>query len=358
MEIHQFTTALLYGDAVGNQVLLLRRLLREAGYTSEIFTQHIDKQYTGEAYDYQSFARSTDSKIIYHHAIGCDIADFAYTLPNQVILYYHNITPPESLQGFNKPLRQGLTRGRKQLAAFADRTFALAGSDYNRAEMLQVGYQQVDVLPYSVDLSRIDIDINTPDAEHTRMRLRDGKINWLFVGRMAPNKRQDNVLRAFHYYHTLVNSNSRLILIGSDQTAPAYGLAVQMLAKRLGIASAVEFVGRVGADNSLGAYYQSADVFVCFSEHEGFCVPLLECMHFDLPIVALARTAVPYTLGDSGITVSDYRFDIVAELVETIRSDGDFRQKMIAAQRKRLDAFTPNRINTQLKASIGRMLHP
>jgi len=356
MEIHQFTPALLYGDAIGNHAMLIRQLLREAGYRSEIYTQHIDPHYKDEAYPFREFAEQSDAIVIYHHAIGSDVADYVSKLPNLVVPYYHNITPPECFLGFNKGLGEGLRWGRTQLLDFANRPYALAGSEYNREELLQTGYTKVDVLPYSVDFKRINADIDTIAAQNTRNRLNDGKINWLFVGRMVPNKRQDHVLRAFRHYHTVVNPNSRLILIGSDQTAPAYGWAVRQLAERLGIANDVHFVGRVGNDASLGAYYQAAHVFVCLSEHEGFCVPLIEAMHFDVPIVALARAAVPYTLGNAGVILAEARFDMIAEMVDLLQTDRDLRQQIILTQRQRLNAFTVESVRAQLFACIEQML--
>ena len=356
MEIHQFVPALLYGDAIGNQTQLLRRMLQESGYNSEIYAEFIDPKCAGQAQDYRRYTGHPENVVIYHHAIGSKVADYVRTLPDKLVLYYHNITRPESFLGFNRPMRQMLAWGRRQLRDHANASYALAGSEYNREEMLSIGYTEVDLLTYGVEMSNVADTTDNLQAQQIMRSLRDGKVNWLFVGRIAPNKRQDNVLRAFHYYHTHINANSRLIFVGSDTTAPAYGMAVRLLVARLDIVQAVQFAGYIGNNESMMAYYQCADVFVCFSEHEGFCVPLLESMHFDVPIVALDRAAISYTLGNSGVVLSDYRFDVLAEIVECLQHNKDFQQKIISEQRRQLSVFALDRVRAQLQKSIQRML--
>lgn len=355
MEIHQFAPALLAGDAIGNQIRLLRRIIQAAGFHSKIYAAVIDPLCASEAHDYKEYIGDSQNIGIYHHAIGTEIADYVCALPDRIVPYYHNITVPETFLGFNKPLQQAFKLGRQQLAQLSRASYALAASEYNREEMLAVGYRDVDVLTYGIEMTEEANSGSQQTANKIKQTLLDGKTNWLFVGRIAPNKRQDNVIRAFHYYHTQVNASSRLIFVGSSATSPAYGLALDLLVNRLGIARAVEFVGQVSDKAALSAYYASADVFVCLSEHEGFCVPLLESMHFNVPIVALNRTAVPYTLGNSGILIDDYRFDVIAEVIDLLRLNTMFREKIIAEQQRQMHSFAIDRVRPIMQVILKRM---
>jgi glycosyltransferase involved in cell wall biosynthesis len=283
------------------------------------------------------------------------LAEFVRNLPDRVIVYYHNVTPPHFMRGYNDFIESTLAEGRDQTPWFKDAPYAWAASDYNREEMLQMGYRAVDIVPYIVTTTRLDQGVQGSKAQTIRTRFGDGAVNWLFVGRIVPNKRQDNLIRAFHYYHTLVNPNSRLIIVGSVSMAPGFKALLDKLVVDLNLSDCVFFEGPVGPEDGLGAYYQIATAFVCLSEHEGFCVPLLEAMHFDTPVVALKATGVPYALGDAGVLVRNLRFDVIAEVVDALHGDPVFRQRVTAKQRERENDFAPERATAQLHAAISKM---
>jgi glycosyltransferase involved in cell wall biosynthesis len=340
LEIHQITPALLYGDGVSNHVVEMWKLFRSWGFKSEIFTQYCHPRYADICRDYRQYESSPDNVLIFHYAIGSDVTDFVRELPDRVLLYYHNVTPPRFFRGINPDMVSLLVRGRQQLGSFRSVPLAIAASEYNRQELLRAGFRNVIVVPYILDFSGLESSAKSEAGMAIQRKYDDGAINILFVGRIAPNKCQDDLIRVFDYYHKFVNSRSRLLLVGSPLGSEVYQSYLESMVGGLGLEGTVHFCGHVGLEEGLGAYYRIASVFISMSEHEGFCIPLLESAHFGVPIIAYKATGVPYTLGDSGILVGRKRFDMVAEAVELLTSDAPFREKVIASQSRLLRRFS------------------
>lgn len=342
MKVHQIMPGCLYGDAIGNQAVRMRDLLREWGFDSQIYAEHRDTRWDDPGLDYRRYRGSSDTLLIYHYSLASELTDFVKQLPDQLVVYYHNVTPAHFLAGYNPELAASLRHGREQLASLRDAHYAIAASDYNRQEMLDIGFEQISVLPYFIYFDELLASAESKGGREVVARYgSDECVNLLFVGRIVPNKRQDDLIRMFGYYHRLVNPNSRLFLVGSDANAPGYRMELEILAEDLGLKEAVIFTGPVGLDQGLGGYFRAASVFVCLSEHEGFCVPLLEAMAFDLPVLAYKAAGVPYTLGYAGLMVNEKRYDVMGELVDLLASDSALRQRVVQQQRLRLRDFSP-----------------
>jgi glycosyltransferase involved in cell wall biosynthesis len=161
-------------------------------------------------------------------------------------------------------------------------------------------------------------------------RFDDEWTNLLFVGRIIPNKRIEDLVRIFHAYRTAINPRSRLLIVGSYGGFEKYLAIVQSLAARLGTPD-VYFAGHV-TNEELVAFYEVADLFLCSSEHEGFCVPLIEAFHMGVPVVARAATAVPATLDGGGVLYDNTDPHHVASIIGAVLNDSELRSQVIAAQ--------------------------
>lgn len=362
--IHQIMPGFMYGDALGNQAAAIRTFLRRWGYRSQVYAQFRDTRLGDPGEDYRHYRPSPDDVIIFHYSIGSPITQFVRDLPGRVLLYYHNITPAGFLRGYNEPLADLLDQGRQDLALFRTApsgSLALAASEYNRQELLALGFPQVQVLPYLLSFDALRASAISPAGQQVFARFHpigrdNGAVNILFVGRLVPNKRQDDLIRALHAYHRLVNPNARLLLVGSDVNAPGYRAELETLAATLDLADAVVLPGGVGLREGLGGYYRAADVFLCLSEHEGFCVPAIEAMAFDLPVIAYRSTGLPYALGGAGLLVDAKRYDLIAELIDLAVHDPNVRRPLLAGQQRRLAALAPERVVQTLRAVIERVL--
>lgn len=327
--VHQVLATLGYGDAIGHEVLGIRRVLLDAGYESEIFVETADPRLEHLTRDYRDLASASapDNVLIHHFSIGSRASRIAYALPDRMVLVYHNITPPEYFVDVHPLLVRQCYRGRRELSAYCERCdLALGDSEFNRQELEAMGFPRTAVLPVVPGFSHLEA---APDRRIAG-EFDDEWTNVIFVGRVIPNKRIDDVIRVFDVYQRLFNPRSRLLLVGSFSGFDRYHAMLNDLVSRLGTAH-VRFLGHV-SNEELAACYQVADVFLCASEHEGFCVPLVEAFHEGIPVVAYAATAVPATMDGAGVLYSTKDPLPVAALINRIVSNADLRDRIVAGQ--------------------------
>ncbi len=269
-----------------------------AGFESRIYVETADPRLEAETSDYRDMVDEVeDGDLLLHHfSLGSRASRTAYALPCRMMLMYHNITPPEYFVGVHPWLVRQCYHGRRELGAYASRVSLAAGaSEFNRRELEALGFPDTAVLPVVPDFSHLG---GMPD-ERVLDAFDDDRTNMLFVGRMIPNKRPDQLIRFFHAYQSLVNPDSRLLLAGSSAQFEHYRASLQYLAAGLGVRD-VHFLGQV-SNEELTALYDVADLFLCASEHEGFCVPLVEAFYKRVPVLAYAATAVPATMDGGGV---------------------------------------------------------
>ena len=332
--VHQVLATLGYGDAIGHEVLGIQRVLRAAGYDSEIFVETADRRLEDLTVDYRDLPEAShpDNLLIHHFSIGSRASRVAYALPDRMALVYHNITPPEFFVDVHPLLVQLCFLGRRELGVYANRVeLALGDSEYNRAELEALGFRATAVLPVVPDFTHLAGAPNYMQAG----AFDDEWVNLLFVGRMIPNKRIEDVIRAFHAYKRWFNPRSRLLLVGSHGGFERYLAMLHDFVARIG-ATDVHMMGHV-SNEELAAYYEIADVFLCASEHEGFCVPLMEAFHMGVPVLAYAATAVPATMDGGGILYHRKDSIEIAALVAAVVSDSSLREAVVDRQDAALD---------------------
>jgi glycosyltransferase involved in cell wall biosynthesis len=335
-----------------------QRLLRDAGWESEVFAEHTKGHYDGVAIPFTDYGKTVnahpDDVVVYHAAIGSSVADWLVSqrLP-RLVVDYHNVTPPSWFEGWEPDLGHGLSWGRAQLAKLGRACrIGLADSAFNATELRTFGFRHTEVLPILVDPATLARAAD-PAAVARLRQANKGGAQWLFVGRLAPNKCQADVVKAFALYRRAYDPAAHLWLVGGN-SSDGYAEAVGRFASDAGVGDAVTLTGAV-SEGDLGAHYATADVFVCLSEHEGFCVPLLEAWQHDLPVVAYAAAAVPETLGAGGLLLTDKAPATVAAAVRRVITDGVVARGLAAAGRTRLDAFSPERTGRRLLELAERL---
>jgi glycosyltransferase involved in cell wall biosynthesis len=334
IRIHQVLATLGYGDAIGHEVLGIQRVLRAAGYESEIFVETADHRLEPQTRDYRELVDFShpDNLLLHHFSLGSKASRTAYALPDRMALIYHNITPPEYFIGVHRTLARQTFRGRRELRAYADRCdLAMGDSEFNREDLEALGFPRTAVLPVVPDFSHLDRIPNWLAAGE----FDDEWTNIVFVGRMIANKKIEDLVRWFHAYHTVFNARSRLLLIGAQTQFERYVASLHQLVATLGTPH-VHFVGHV-TDEELVALYEVADLFLCASEHEGFCVPLVEAFYKQVPVLAYAATAVPSTMDGAGVLFEDRDPLHVARLIDAIVSDAALQDRIVAGQLAAVD---------------------
>jgi glycosyltransferase involved in cell wall biosynthesis len=353
MVINQWVPAAHRGDAIGDSARRVRDMLRRQGHTSDIFALTIDDDLRGDVLPFADAAARRGDVTIFHFALPSPMTAAFATLDGARVLQYHNITPAS----FFAPYAPGLFRlaalGRQELASLRGRVdLALGDSEFNRQELEALGFAATGVMPIAVNTERITSGPPRPALEKI---LGDGLMNILFVGRIVPNKKIEDHIRLAEIYKRYVDSHYRFIFVGRTDGVPAYYAQVRALVAELRmLPDRFWFTGPV-PDEDLAAFYRWADVYVSLSEHEGFCVPLIEAMAADVPVLAYAAGAVPETLGGAGLLFSPKDLEVAAEMLGMLVYDRPLRQRILAGQRRRLEDFAPARLEARLSETLATL---
>ena len=353
ISIHQVLATLGYGDAIGHEVLGIQRVLRGAGYESEIFVETADRRLESLTRDYRELIDFShpDNLLIHHFSLGSRASRIAYALPERMALVYHNITPPEYFVGVHRTLARQCFRGRRELRLYAGRCdLALGDSEFNRQDLEALGFPRTAVLPVVPDFSHLD----RPPDEFVARQFDDAWTNVLFVGRVIANKKIEDLIRFFHAYHTIHNPRSRLLIVGTHTGFERYFAGLTGLTAALG-ATHAHFVGQV-SDEELVAYYEIADLFLCASEHEGFCVPLVEAFYKQVPVMAYAATAVPSTMDGAGVLFEDRDPLHVARVVDAVVADPALQDQIVEGQLAAVERLRSKDFGGTLLGFVDQML--
>jgi glycosyltransferase involved in cell wall biosynthesis len=358
VKVDQILPTLAFGDAIGNEALHMQRMVQSWGYESRIYTVNSDPRLTGNVRPYADYKRESSAEdiLIFHYAIGSEVTEYVRHLPNRVLLIYHNITPHEYFKGISDEAAALTKQGRDELPLLRKRvTLAVGDSEYNQQELVRLGFSNTGVLPLILDFSRYQTEPNPEVLENYR----DEAVNLVFVGRFAPNKRLDQLMRLFAHYKRRVQPHARLFLVGSYVDFERFYAYLVWLARILAVDD-IHFVarpdGRSVATPDLVAYYKLGDIYVSMSEHEGFCVPLVESMIFGLPIVVYNSTAVPSTLGDAGILFNSKNYEELSETIDLLQTDLTLRRRIVDRQRQRLPAFDTLRLESIFRACVEHVV--
>jgi glycosyltransferase involved in cell wall biosynthesis len=313
--VHQFAPTLLRRDAVGETILGMQKLLVDAGYESKIFVEGHTNETSKLVSNFTEYKPNEKDVIIYHHAIGSNVCDFVCGLKNKKILCYHNITPSHFFEKYDKQTVSLCERGILQVEKMANYfEYVMVPSSYSKNQLKQLGFKKILQFQYFMNLERFD------QIKHDKQILNnfEDKKNIIFVGRKAPNKKIDDILKIFAYYK-IINQKSRLFLLGGSWTTESYQKKLDNLITKLKLEDVI-FQSSL-SDKELASYYKIADAFLCMSEHEGFCIPIAEAMFFGVPVIAFNSTAVPETLGGSSVIVNHKNYPEIAEILDLIISD-------------------------------------
>ena len=342
--VHQVLVSVAYGDAVTNEALELRKLLR-AGGPSEIFALFRDLR-VEDVHDLSEYEQLVKGPavLLVHYSIGHpEVQRFLYDRGAPIILRYHNITPAHYFEAFDPEMAERLHEGRTALAELAPRTrLAIAVSDFNAADLREAGFASIETVPFLMDPRRL-LDVG-PGELPAGVPASGGPLV-LFTSRISPHKRHDLLIEAFHVLKTYLHPDARLVLVGSFYS-PYYRYTLTRLVQELAVPDVV-FTDQV-PDATLADLYRRAAAFVCLSEHEGFGAPLIEAMAFKVPVVAWATSAVPETVGEAALLLEDPRPSLVAEAIHDVVADGPLREELIRRGLRRSADLRPDVVGASL----------
>lgn len=346
MIVNQWVPAAHRGDAIGDSARRVRSALRQMGHQSDIFALTVDEDLRGDVRPFADEDARAGDVTVFHYALPSPMTDAFANLPRGRVLQYHNVTPAHFFAPYDAGIFRLATLGRDELQTLVGKTeIALGDSEFNRRELEASGFTPTGVFPIAIDPDRIRAA--PPRPALTRV-LSDGLCNFLFVGRIVPNKKIEDHIRLAEHYKRYVDTDYRFIFVGKTDGVPSYYNMVRALVAEYQMpADRFIFTGSV-PEADLATYYRCAHVYVSLSEHEGFCVPLLEAMAADVPVLAFASTAVPDTLNGAGVQFAPKDLELAAELLGELTFNAPLRRQVIAGQRRRLADFGEARLHRDL----------
>ena len=352
MNIHQFLTSYSYGDAIGNEVLEIRDFLRSQGYQSEIFAHFYHPKYADQIINYREYDRYSDKDniIIFHFSIGSPVTRKFLQVPDKKVIIYHNITPHHFFLDYHRVLAKDCYKGRVELKNLAGKVdLALGDSRYNEQELIDAGFTNTGVLPLVMNFDKFQQPV-VPVLEEL---FNDGKTNILYVGRIIPNKKVEDVIKCFHFFQKHFNGNARLFIVGEYRGFERYLAALQSLVSELEIKN-VFFTGHI-PDEELISYFKLAHLYLHMSEHEGFCAPVPESFYLNIPVIAFNAGAVKETMNNGGLLVNQKDFIGIAALMDRVLTDFTLKEKILVSQQKALEKYAKNKTGRILLEYIKKM---
>ncbi|MGH2498794.1 MAG: glycosyltransferase family 4 protein [Candidatus Limnocylindria bacterium] len=348
--VHQFHPVLAPGDAMSDHVFALRARLRSWGYPAEAYAVEAKPGVERETLSYRRLFRDVrpEDLLLLHFSMGHEVFEPLARIPCRRVLVYHNVTPPEFFAGVNDHAAVHARLGLRQLEGLAPRIdLAIGVSEFNRKDLEMAGYARTAHVPILIDWAKYRV---APD-DATLAALSGTRTTLLFVGRISPNKRQDDLIRMMAYYRGCVDAEAHLILVGGHADQPAFHARLRALQRTLRLEDAVTFTGPIGLP-ALVAHYRHAKCFISLSQHEGFGVPLLEALRFDVPVVAYDAAAVGETLGGAGILLFGKDLAEAAEAVALAIGDAALRERLVAAGRRRVADFDADRVAERTREAL------
>jgi len=348
--IHQFTPSVDAGDSVSNGVLFTQKLLHDLGYISNIYNcdKAVSTSFKKEIFHISQYEQSEQNLLLYHHSIGHVCHSNIMNFKDKKVLIYHNITPSHFFIN-EKHLQVACDEGREQLKNSADSFVASIGdSDYNSKELKAYNYKDPLTLPLLLDLNLQNSVI--PNDKITK-KYKDS-YNIIFVGRVVQNKCQHQLIDTLQELKLLGEKNIKLFIVGGV-SQPDYFNFLHEYASNLGLTSDVVLTNKV-SDEDLAAYYSCADLYLSLSEHEGFGIPLIEAMKYDVPVLTydaggIASTVTPNSLMDK----KSPRY--VAKKILQLKNDEDFKSKLLQEQNQHLKTFSYENMKTRLSDFLSTL---
>jgi glycosyltransferase involved in cell wall biosynthesis len=353
--VHQFIPTLNPRDASGTHTLMMRDILRAAGWRSEIFAEAIHDDLATQAYKHWMYPdRAAEGDVlIYQFSTSSVVADFLAERSEPLIVDFHNFTGPEHFAGWEPHTEERAARAQTDLALLAPRAaLGLADSHFNERDLRRAGFRRTEVVPVLVDYARVGARADERvAAELAALKEGRGGTDILFVGRVVPSKAQHDLVKALWAYRRLYDPAARLHLVGGTSSF-AYLKALRGFISELGLAEAVRITGDV-SDGALAAYFAAADVYLSLSAHEGFGVPLVEAMAVGVPVVTRRAGAVAETVGDGALVVDTSDALFIAATLHRGRTDEALRSRLVEAGRRRVPELSPDAVAPLVVAAVA-----
>ena len=352
--VHQYVAGYAFGDAISNHARCLRDIFRRWGHDSAIYahSKFIHPALWKDSLPIETHRPDPEDLVVLHLSIGSAVNHRFRDLACRKAIIYHNVTPHHFFLGVADEIAHQLKLGREEVAMLAGvAEVNMAVSAYNAGELEELGYRDVRVVPLVIDLERITTGATSGPMARD---FKEPRTTVCFVGRVAPNKCIEDLVYAFYYYQKYENPNSRFLCAGSYGATMMYKQVLEMYRQRLELEE-FHILGSM-TEKELRTVFRMSDLFLCMSEHEGVCIPLLEAMQAQLPVLAYAAAAIPETMDGAGVLLREKNWPHAAKMMARLAQPGEFRDRVVAGQNQRLQRYRDQDLETRLKEALGPLL--
>ncbi|PZE20813.1 glycosyltransferase [Paenibacillus xerothermodurans] len=341
------------GDAIGHDIQGMYDVFDKMNVSVAVFCEYnlADPKYrTIDATSLRKKIKVKNNIVIYHHSIHWEFGETVLQQAScQIVVRYHNITPTKFFKGYSKKYVQITEAGRLQTQRLAE--------NYNFYWLSASNYNNLEILGYGVDVASTDVVAPFHKIEHMddvpanqnvlSTLIRTSMVNVLFIGRVASNKGHKRICKVARAYKELFGNNFVFWIVGGfDNEISKYNEELQNYIYKWGLQDNVIFTQKVPIE-TLKSYILGCDLFLCVSEHEGFCVPLIECQYHGLPVVACESTAIGETLGQEQLLFSEFDEDLIASAIHEVATDKETSSYLIEKGRENYYSRFTNEILAQ-----------
>ncbi len=325
MVVEQFLPAFHYGDATSNSAVAFHKYLIKNNIDSRIISLTSEKRIENQVVLFKNYKKNPKSIKILHFAIPSPLTDFFLKLSGKKVMIYHNITPSKFFIDYSDFLVKFTAEGRIHLEKLSDCfDISIGVSNYNASELRELKFKNVKVVPLFINTTDYEKSFNKDYYE----LIKDERKNILCVGRVAPNKCLEDAVKALFFYKKYISPSIRLIIAGNTGSVPRYFYSIRDIASRFYLTSDdIIFTGHTMFEEFL-SLYELADVLLSVSEHEGFCLPIIEAFCKRVPVVAYDSAAISETLGEGGLLFRDKSPEKVAALLNYVLSNREVSETM------------------------------
>ncbi|MEQ8172508.1 MAG: glycosyltransferase, partial [Candidatus Eremiobacterota bacterium] len=341
--IDQFHSGSAYGDAVTNSMFFIQKLLQNAGYTSRIYVEHIADDLKDRVISYKYYKPDKKQILLIHHSFGHDLDEWLKNLKGyNNILIYHNITPPSYFPPGSSFYHYSI-KGREQLKLLKNIVIGAIGvSELNSEELRKLKYKNVRTIPLLIDIEKLlNIKWNPSVFENNKKTF-----NILYVGRIVENKCHHDLIEIYKIFTRMLDRDSKLILVGHISSKD-YKKRLYELIYKYRLHNKVIITGKI-SDEALIAYYKVSDVFLSMSDHEGFGVPLIEAMVFDVPVVAYDSSNIKNTLNGAGVLFKEKNYEYIAGFLTVLSKNKGVKRRILKGQREVIKNYSDDVVKNSL----------
>ena len=352
MAIHQVLMGAAAGDAITSMALNIQERLVQSE-DSKIFAVFPEQAVSGLVCPIQRLDdEPKGATLIYHSSYGLpDLTTRLSRWAGDLVLCYHNVTPPHFFEAIDPEFAEGLRWGKSELAVLRPKVIkAFADSTFNAQDLYGAGYDDVEVVPVGVDPGKLlDLPPDIRIANFYHRLFPNGYV--IAVSQLLPHKRMELAVSTIHQLREVHGIDLGLVIVGVERSGQ-YSAAVRKFAERL-LGDRFRMTGRLN-DRQLSTLFRHAKLYLGTSEHEGLSIPLIDSMALGVPAVVRDFGAIAETAGDGAIVLpQNFGPTKIATAIDKLLRDESARRDLVNCGWRQAAKFEKSLLLSRFQSALS-----